>query len=401
MLKLVTLFFISLSLENLLKEASENNPEILSVKNEYEAYILKITPAKVPPDPVISISGRNGDDSIMGAFSLSIGQMIPYPQKLYLSSYIAERNAAMKFEELRDTRITVLSELSKTYFEYSYMHSLFQIMSEIKNLYESISKIIAANYSVGKATLSELTRVLVKIGEVQAELNHIPHEIEAAKAKINYLLGKDVKSELSIPDLLPVPKNLNLVTEAESEVGKTPKILISKIQNEVKKLERKFAEAEYYPDFSVKLGGMYSRSGSIGFETMIGVSLPVYSKWKQSKKVSSKEYEQKSAEFSVSKITLETESMLREHIAHLHSLFENIKVYEETLTNAAVSVESTLSQWTTGRLTLTDALDTIREYLEVKIKFEKEKKDFWQASAEIVKIAGLDPLEVFKEVRMQ
>lgn len=386
---------INLSLEGLLKEAEQNNPEILSSKNEYEAYALRVNPANFPPDPVLFLSGKTA----MREFGVFIEQNIPAPKKLSALAEITNNEALLKLEKIKDIKITVLSEVSKEYFEYSYLNNVLEIHKEVKDIYENMSKIVAANYSTGKASLAELSRILSKIAQTQTEINRIQGEIESVRAKISYLVGKDVMIEKL--NTLPYPKDTRIIHIAEAELENAPKIKIAKIEKEIKQSEKNLAKTEYYPDLSVRIGGTYSRDFGAGVEVMFGLSIPVYSRWKQSQIVLSKTLEEKAYENLLEKTILETKSLLKEKASTLIYSFENIKLYQEALDHAYVSVKSTLSQWTTGKITLTDSLSAITEYLEIKIGLEKEKNEYWKAFSEIIRISGLDPLKTFKEVGIQ
>lgn len=393
---IITTLTISLSLLDLLKEAEQNNPEIRATKSEYEAYALRVNPAKFPQDPFLFLSGKTA----MWDLGIFIEQVILSPKKFSSMSNIASMEAILKLENIRNIRISVLSEVSKTYFEYSYLVSILEISKEIKDIYQNISKVIAANYSVGKASLAELSRILSKISQVQTEINNIRSEIESLKAKINYLVGTDVAEMIEEIKPLPYLRNSDIIRISESEIENSPMVKIAKAEKEIKRAEKDLAKAEYYPDFSFRIGGTYSKFWGTGIEVMVGISIPVYSRWKQSQILASKQLEEKAYEDLVEKMILETKSILKENSSRLIASLENIKFYQEALSYASISVNSTLYQWTVGKLSLTDLLTTITEYLEIKMGLEREKKESWKAFSEIIRISGLDPIQVFKEVGM-
>src|SRR5258705_10525082 len=118
------------SLQDLLKEAEQNNPQIQAARHGWES--AKQVPSQVStlPDPqltahqvnVVSLRPFAGyTNSDFAYFGLGVPQNFPYPGKLRLRGEMAKRDADVMQQQYESVCRTVLAGIKEAYFQLSYL----------------------------------------------------------------------------------------------------------------------------------------------------------------------------------------------------------------------------------------------------------------------------------------
>src|ERR1700724_4034851 len=143
-------------LQDLLTEAEQNNPEIQSARQGWQA--AKQVPSQVStlPDPQFNVQQfsvgsprpfagyTNSDFAYVG---LGVSQDFPYPGKLALKGEMAKRDADVVQQQYESVRRTVLAGIKEAYFQLSYVSKTLGILESDGQLLEQVEKIADAHYS--------------------------------------------------------------------------------------------------------------------------------------------------------------------------------------------------------------------------------------------------------------
>lgn len=130
---------VKLSLDDVVREARENNPEILAAKEKWLAAERKIPQVRTWPDPQIGIMWENipRDKLSLGDASMrtyNIFQMIPFPGKLALKARVAKRSAQMAEQMYKAKELEIITKVKKAYYKLFFIHKAIEINRRNKDL---------------------------------------------------------------------------------------------------------------------------------------------------------------------------------------------------------------------------------------------------------------------------
>ena len=148
-----------ISLEELLKAAAENNPEIKSAAQAAAASKAAVPAAGALPDPTIKFESMGhlipptlmkGDPS--SARTYGIEQDIPFPGKRGLKENIASAEAKAKDWNHELVHLKVTSELKQAFFDLFLIHKSIETLLKNKDLLENFEHIAESRYQVGQTS---------------------------------------------------------------------------------------------------------------------------------------------------------------------------------------------------------------------------------------------------------
>ncbi|HZS93373.1 MAG TPA: TolC family protein [Chloroflexota bacterium] len=273
-----------LSLDNLITEVMENNPEVRAARERWEAAKTIVPQVQTLPDPKVQLGYQRMPmvEPLQGAV-YGFGQEIPFPGKLRLRGEVAQREAERLERDYQATRLRVIAALKQNYFDLHFVHKAIEIVDKNKQLLIQFEKTAKARYTVGRAAQQDVFRAQVEISRVLDRLAVLEQQKESLHAAINRILNRPPAAPLGTPEeirvaLLPFPLD---------ELSRRAEALSPILQASAKGVERgeqavALAKREYFPDFDVTaLGLRNDRINDNGYQVMLGIRIPLYYATKQ------------------------------------------------------------------------------------------------------------------------
>ncbi len=274
-------------LDPYLSEAGKNNPELMTLFNEYLAALEKLPQAKALPDPQLAmafflqpVETRTGPQRM----KLSLSQYFPWFGSLSMAEQEFAENAKAKLELFEEAKSRLFHEIRSSYTELVFMYQATVLLKENLSLLESLNRLVVLKLETGRATALDQIRLQIELGDLENQLAGLKDQIEAEWIRFDNL----IHSEHSMrPD---IPQNLDFVdipyTKPEvMDVILTKNHSLLKTAYELASLSARKSRAELaaMPDFN--LGLEYIAIGSRSLEQSgkdawvfpkIGISIPLY-----------------------------------------------------------------------------------------------------------------------------
>ncbi len=127
------------SLERLLTEAQENNPQIQAARQGWQAAKQIPSQASTLPDPQFTVQEVNVGsprpfagytNSDFAYIGFGVSQDLPYPGKLRLKGEIAKREADVAQQQYESVRRSVLAGVKSAYFQLAYLSVTLGLLEE-------------------------------------------------------------------------------------------------------------------------------------------------------------------------------------------------------------------------------------------------------------------------------
>lgn len=391
----------TVSLQNLLNEAEENNPEIRGARRSWEA--AKQVPSQVSarPDPEAVLQHftvgsprpfagyTNSDFAYIG---LGISQDLPYPGKLKLKGEIAKRDADVAEQQYEAVRRSVLVSIKAAYFQLAYLSKTLGILQGDGQLLEEVEKAADARYRSGMGNQQDVIQAQLEQTKLLREITMRHLDVAKAQAQIKQLLNRpqatpDIEpSEISET---PLPQSFDDLLAAAQQ--QNPQISSAQQVVERQKLQVDLAHKDFRPDF--KLQYMWQRTDPEQYRAYymltFGVSLPIHRAKLHA------ELAQAEANLSRSRSDLDAQSQqiaseLRVEYDTAQKMAELLKIYRDGLhPQARAEFQAGIAAYQNNRQDFQAVLTAFLDVLHLDEEYWQNLSDRETALARLEELTGL------------
>lgn len=387
------------TLEELVREALENNPAVQAARRAADARRAMISAARTLPDPTLGFQTMGnlipptlqpGDPS--SARSLSVEQEIPFPGKLSLRGKIASKEADAESWNYEQTRRQVVTDLKEAYFELYFIHKSVEILEKDKDLLQSFADIAEAKYRVGEGVQQDVLKAHAEISRLLDELTVLEQRRGIVEARLVSLLYRPPGTPVGRPVELKkadFPYTLEeLEQKAQSEF---PMLQMVARQVERDQYGVELARREFYPDFSVGFNYVNRREMPEMYGLMLNVKLPLYYRSKQRPELESATLSLASSEKQRDHTDSWLSYQLREAYLTAVTSKRLVDLYETgVIRQATLSLESALAGYQVGAVDSLAVIDNVTTLLDYELRYYEAMADTQKALARLELLTGLE-----------
>ena len=389
-----------LSLDALIKEAKENNPEIQAGKKRWEASKAKIPQAKSLDNPTVGLTFEKIPRGTLKLNKtmpedrmLSITQMFPFFGKLSLKGKIALVESQMLASEYKNKELEVINEVKNAYYDLFMNFKEIELNQESLQFLENIAKIAEAKYIVGDIEQEVVFKINLEIAKLSNAIINLKQEKSAKETRLNTLLNREPEALLGLPDLqddISFDKDIDSLYKFTLE--NQPELLIFSYAIEKNKYAKSLAKKSFFPDIMAGIVQRGITSGSIGpWDLMLAFSVPLWFWTKQ-------RYEVKEAIANLEEAQAAYQAMKNKALAETKDLFTRVEIarnkinlYKNTqMPILEASIESSLSAYQTGKQDIMMLLDSERMLIETKMSYYKALVEYNMNLADLERTVGID-----------
>ncbi|MFN0172769.1 MAG: TolC family protein [Bryobacteraceae bacterium] len=393
------LFAREVRLEHLVREALENNPEVLAAQKRYEAARQRPTQVSSLPDPMFSpgynSSGRPWPGAGLGTevtsnIGLMVSQEIPFPGKRKLAGDIAVKESEAEWHEYQQTKLSMVSRLKQAYFRRAYAFAAVDVLSRSLDLLRKFLQITEARYSVGKAAQQDVFKAQTQISILETKRVQLEREKRARAAEINSLMNRDPGSPIGRPsDLRVIELPARLQELYASALENSPMLRRDEKMIQRAEIAVKMARKEYYPDFTLN-GGYYNMGGMAPmYMFRADFKIPLYYLRKQRAAVT-----EQSQSLAQSRKTYEATNQgihfrIQDDYLIAETASQLVKLYEKAvIPQASMALESSLSSYETGSVDFLNVFMNYSTVVEYQMNYYEELQNFYLALARLEEMTG-------------
>jgi outer membrane protein TolC len=243
------------SLAGLIATALERNPEIQSAIDTTKSAASRVPQATALMDPILMTRTlpeptRTADGDMV--FVLGVSQTLPIPSKLERRGRIALSETRMALRELEQTRLRIIAEVKRAYFQLFAVDQAVLITRENQTLLRDLIEVARGQLVAGKRQQEDILRAQVEHSNLESQLVELAQRRETTVALINSMLDRPPRTNvdsIASYDVRRLRPHLNeLLTQAYL---RNPELV--KIEHQVVRDEHRLelAKLDYIPDFTV------------------------------------------------------------------------------------------------------------------------------------------------------
>ncbi len=378
----------SIEVENIIENIKANNPQLQEIREKLDIYKYKKEFETSFPDFNLNISindiqlfYRPLDRNIepMQSIGIGISRKIPFLEKLETKGEIVDKEFSAEKLNLIKTQQEVLKKAYLSIYRIWLIQKKLKLINQYKDISKSIISLSNINYSVGKASQSDILNAQVYYTFLKKRENTLKKALEKEKIKIYAIAGKKIKIG-----------NVNIKEEKEkklkeylSKIKNSPEYLFISQKIKIQREKEKLAKLSFYPDVKVFIKYFYRKS----FNDYIsaGVSFPLLFLNKE-KYISKIKLEKKKITVYEKKLKTVEEKLkedIKTNYQTLEEAKENLKILRLMKEQILETYRATLSEFKVGKRNMLDVLAVLKQllYTEEQILDETFKKH-----ASIIKI---------------
>jgi cobalt-zinc-cadmium efflux system outer membrane protein len=383
----------------LVREALENNREILAAQKRYEAVRQRPTQDSSLPEPMVSLGYNSVGNPLPGAglgsqvlanVGVMISQEVPFPGKLKLKGDMASKEAQAEFQQYQAVQLAVISRLKQAYYRLQYTYAATDLLVRNRDLLEKLLKVTEDRYSVGRVAQQDVFKAQTQTSILETRLVKLEQERRSRSAEIDSILNRAVGTPVGRPEDVR-PKELTATLEELLAAARHGSPMLGRDQKMIERSELavNMARKEYYPDVTLNAG--YYNMGSMPpmYEVRADFKVPVYFWRKQRAGVN----EQVSTESQARRTYEATDQALRYQIQDdflvAQASARLMKLYTQTVVpQGNLALESSLSTYETGTVDFLSVLTNFTVVLDYEMSYFDEALNYALALSRLEEMTG-------------
>lgn len=172
--------------------------------------------------------------------------------KLNLNVKLTQANKAKAAEQLRDTRLALVGEIKRAYYEIVQTQSAFDANERSIDLLQELNRVVAARLVQQVALKSDALATESKLARAEVTRLELRQAIDTRKEQLNQLIGRDVRTAFKVS---AVPESVmpTITIEAAQAraVDARPDVRQARLALEQAELARRVAKTDYLPDVNL------------------------------------------------------------------------------------------------------------------------------------------------------
>jgi outer membrane protein TolC len=197
--------FSQTTLENYLKIAAENNPELKATFSAYMTAMEKVPQVGALPDPQVAfgyfiepVETRVGPQK----WKFNLAQSFPWFGLLEAKKNVATDMAKAKFEKFENTKSNLFFEVKTAFYNYYFMEKAINITKQNMDILQVFKQLSLVKIEAGKASIVDELRVELELNDLENKLALFKDTKNTIQTNFNNLLAREVSNSIEIPDTL-------------------------------------------------------------------------------------------------------------------------------------------------------------------------------------------------------
>jgi outer membrane protein TolC len=197
--------FSQSTLENYLKIAAENNPELKATFSAYMTAMEKVPQVGALPDPQVAfgyfiepVETRVGPQK----WKFNLAQSFPWFGLLEAKENVATDMAKAKFEKFENTKSNLFFEVKTAFYNYYFMEKAINITKQNMDILQVFKRLSLVKIEAGKASIVDELRVELELNDLENKLALFKDTKNTIQTNFNNLLAREVSNSIEIPDTL-------------------------------------------------------------------------------------------------------------------------------------------------------------------------------------------------------
>jgi outer membrane protein TolC len=379
LLAIIFMFSINIingqSLDALVNEALDNNPEIQKFELQFKRASEKVNEVNTIPNTEFGVGYFVSEpETRTGAqrFKVSAKQMLPWFGNITARENYVSSLADAKYEDIVIAKRKLMASVSQSYYRLYTNKAKQEVLIENINLLDTYETLALTSVEVGKASAVDVLRLQMRQNELKQLKQVLTQQFLAEQTNFNKLLNRDKTSSVNVINELNLPSEdfeINLENLAlHPELLQYDKLYQSVEQSELLNQKESSPMIGFgldYINVEKRPNMNFSDNGKDIIMPMVSFSIPVFNN-KYKSQTKQNELQQQEIEFQKQERLNTLETLLDKAINDRISARISYTTQTKNLKQANDAEEILIKNYETGTIDFNDVLDI----QELQLKFQ-------------------------------
>ena len=388
----------TLSLDDLIRMAIQNNPALEAAKRRVETARLRVDQERALPDAMLSVGYNSSGNPLPGAglgveptanIGAMVTQPIPYAGKRDLRAAVAAREADVEAVDEEAARLDLTARVKEGYYRLAYVTSAEHVLTHHKELLETLLGVAETRYSVGRATQQDVFRAQAELTMLELRIERLDQERQTREAQLNALLNRPPGTPLGRPRAMePHPFDVALETVIASAIAHSPVLRREQAVLARNESAVEVAKRDFKPDFALSGGYYYMGSMPAMYTVRFDVQLPFQRARRQlALSERSSAVAESRATYDAARRDVEARVQGEYHAAVTTARL--VRLYGETmLPQVRLTFESAMASYETGTVDFMSLHASVGSVLENELNYIEALTEFHAAASRLEAMTG-------------
>ena len=390
------------NINQLIKIAVDNNPELKSKRLVWQSLIQQYPQAIALKDPKLSyIEAINPIETRLGSQDrvLALSQPLPYRGKRALKGEIVKKNIQIAKVNYDKASRDLLVTLKKSFYELVYLENAIKLSMQNKVVLERITKIATVDYASSSSTLNDVAKAQSQYAQVSYDVQLLDELRSTEKTRINLLLNRSPEHNFQINSgVRRPPKFAQPIARLYQWVESNEEISIANLAIQKSQVQTRLSNYTSLPDFNI--GARYtqigrrndvsdlSRNGRDGLAISIGINIPLnrtknsavkrQARLNQLRKVEDRKALKNTLRNKVKSVYFKINNSHRQ--AQLYS--------KNLIPQANQAMRIAQLQYRENKGSISQYLETQSTWLNFQLAYQRAVADYWKNLIDMEKLTG-------------
>jgi len=391
-------------LEEYIRIAIEENPELRSLHHLYEAEKERVREVGVLPDPELTVMydfNPMMSESQLGRFSVSAMQMFPWFGTLGTKRDAQRASTEANRAQIDVRQLEILRDLQLAWFEIAEVEQQIRVTKEQIVLVQELETLVEIRYETGRAAQADILRIQMEEARLKNRIENLEDRLKPLKAGFNEYLNRPADSVVATTENIETQQVLYSDDQIHQMVrAENPRFDGIESRSGALDKQQRLAQLNGRPSFGLGLEVMGRDFGPMSMfsdasESFIGmatVRLPIFRS-----RTNSQQQQIISRKRALDSERIQTENRLSSEVeSALESLRRterNLSLLDEELIPRATHALDILGEeYTVGRVRFDELLQIQRELLDLEIERIEAVIGQNRAVVRIESLIGITPL---------
>lgn len=248
------------TLEEYLRTALRENPEIRAALREVAARYERVVQVTALPDPQLRVIVRpepvrtaEGDNYLV----LGLEQTLPLPEKLDRAGRAALAEARMAAAALEAVRLRVIADVKRAYAQLYVIDRTIEVDRANQDLLRGLIEAARAQVATGRRSQDDVLRAQVELYTLESRIIELTQQRQTVAAWLNRLLNRPPQAPVPLTEPFE-PRQVEARIETLRQAAEAHNPVLAQLRRQVERDRQQamLAALEYWPDLTVGLEWM-------------------------------------------------------------------------------------------------------------------------------------------------
>ena len=381
---------LAASLDDLVVEAIDNNPDLAAMKARWEQSSYQAPQVGSLNDPVLSFALSNypnddfsSDTYPMTGNEVKLAQAFPFPGKLKNRAALASEQAKWFEAAYYDSHYQVARKVKDAWYRLYFNQMAIGVVERNLQLVDDIIRLTEVRYETGSGLQQDVLKAQVKKSNLIEQLISLQQQKSIVEAELNRLLNRPAGT-FEAPVKIELPRT-EVGLEELQRAGLEERPMNAAYQALIKRYryQKKLAELDDYPDVTL-WGSWRFRDDNLPDEGTdfvsagISFNLPVYRE-KRRAAVAEADAALRMAEYQSNGFRSSVTESIQKAYARMQETFQQSELYSKgIIPQTSQSFQAALGSYQVGKVAFISLLDAL-------MATYKAEMDYYRVSSEYLR----------------